>query len=108
MTARVGAGLDSVQRRWGSEHWPASLLTRFADKTEVEAGTVEDLSLSAVLAAMVGVHVLIGVGEAVITFLTIGLVMSSRPDLVHGARGVLRRERAAADAAEAGAAGGRA
>ena len=58
-------------------------------------GTVEDLSLSAVLAAMVGVHVLIGIGEAVITFLTVGLVMSSRPDLVHGARGVLRRERAA-------------
>lgn len=58
-------------------------------------GTVEDLSLSAVLAAMVGIHVLIGIGEAVITFLTVGLVMSSRPDLVHGARGVLRRERAA-------------
>lgn len=58
-------------------------------------GTVEDLSLSAVLAAMVGVHVLIGIGEAVITFLTVGLVMSSRPDLVHGAQRVLRRERAA-------------
>ena len=62
-------------------------------------GTVEDLSLSAVLAAMVGVHALIGIGEAVITFLTVGLVMSSRPDLVHGARGVLRRERAADAAA---------
>ncbi len=62
-------------------------------------GTVDDLSLSAVLAAMVGVHVLIGIGEAVITFLTVGLVMSSRPDLVHGARGVLRRERTAEAAA---------
>ena len=62
-------------------------------------GTVDDLSLTAVLAAMVGVHVLIGIGEAVITFLTVGLVMSSRPDLVHGARGVLRRERAADAAA---------
>ena len=58
-------------------------------------GTVQDLSLSAVLAAMVGVHVLIGLGEAAITFLTVGLVMSSRPDLVHGARATLRRERSA-------------
>ncbi|MCW2665448.1 MAG: cobalamin [Frankiales bacterium] len=57
-------------------------------------GTVEDLSLRAVLAAMVGVHVLIGLGEATITFLTVGLVLRSRPDLVHGARGLLRRESA--------------
>ncbi len=56
-------------------------------------GTVDDLSLTAVLSAMVGVHVLIGIGEAVITFLTVGLVMSSRPDLVYGARKLLRRER---------------
>ena len=58
-------------------------------------GTVEDLSLSAVLTAMVGVHVLIGIGEAVITFLTVGLVMSSRPDLVYGARRIRRREQQA-------------
>ena len=58
-------------------------------------GTVQDLSLSAVLTAMVGVHVLIGIGEAVITFLTVGLVMSSRPDLVYGARGIRRHEHAA-------------
>lgn len=67
-------------------------------------GTVEDLSLSAVLSAMVGVHLLIGIGEAFITFLTVGLVMSSRPDLVYGARGVLRRERAAEARSVAGAA----
>jgi cobalt/nickel transport system permease protein len=72
----------------------ASFVLQFA-----VGGTVEDLSLSAVLAAMVGVHVLIGIGEAVITFLTVGLVMSSRPDLVHGARALLRREREA-EAAE--------
>ena len=59
-------------------------------------GTVDDLSMSAVLAAMLGVHAIIGIGEAVITFLAVGLVMSSRPDLVYGARDVLRRERASA------------
>lgn len=68
-------------------------------------GTIEDLSLTAVLGAMVGVHLFIGIGEAVITFLTIGLVMSSRPDLVYGARRLLRQERAAEAAADATAAG---
>lgn len=75
----------------------ASFVAQFAI-----GGTVQDLSLTAVLSAMVGVHVLIGIGEAVITFLTVGLVMSSRPDLVYGARRVLRRERER-EAATAGA-----
>lgn len=39
-------------------------------------------------AAMVGVHLLIGVGEAVITALTVSAVVGVRPDLVHGARGL--------------------
>jgi cobalt/nickel transport system permease protein len=37
-------------------------------------------------ASMVGVHVLIGIGEGVITALTVSAVLASRPDLVHGAR----------------------
>lgn len=36
--------------------------------------------------AMVGVHVPIGIVEAVITTLTVGAVLASRPDLVFGAR----------------------
>ena len=48
-------------------------------------------SVGAVLAAMVGVHVVIGIGEAVITTLTVGAVLSSRPDLVYGARDVAGR-----------------
>ena len=39
--------------------------------------------------AMVGVHVLIGIGEAVITGLAVGSVVAVRPDLVYGARPVL-------------------
>jgi cobalt/nickel transport system permease protein len=50
-----------------------------------------DLSLGGVLAAMVGVHVLIGIGEGLITALTIGAVLKTRPDLVYGARRVLAR-----------------
>jgi cobalt/nickel transport system permease protein len=39
-----------------------------------------------VFAAMVGVHAIIGVGEAVITAMTIAAVLAARPDLVTGAR----------------------
>jgi cobalt/nickel transport system permease protein len=35
---------------------------------------------------MVGVHVLIGIGEGIITGLVVGAVLASRPDLVVGAR----------------------
>ncbi|HEY8545431.1 MAG TPA: energy-coupling factor ABC transporter permease [Acidimicrobiales bacterium] len=38
-----------------------------------------------VFAAMGGVHLLIGVGEAVITAMTVRAVVAVRPDLVHGA-----------------------
>ncbi|MFF8958894.1 energy-coupling factor ABC transporter permease [Streptomyces sp. NPDC014894] len=51
-------------------------------------GGTTEVPFRTVLAAMVGVHVLIGVGEAVITMLTVGAVLAVRPDLVHGARGL--------------------
>ncbi|HEY5879689.1 MAG TPA: energy-coupling factor ABC transporter permease [Nakamurella sp.] len=38
-----------------------------------------------VAVAVIGVHMLIGIGEAMITGLTVGAVMASRPDLVYGA-----------------------
>ena len=44
-----------------------------------------DLSFGSVLAAMVGTHVLIGIGEAVITGAVISAVVGTRPDLVRGA-----------------------
>ncbi|EST32768.1 hypothetical protein N566_19795, partial [Streptomycetaceae bacterium MP113-05] len=51
-------------------------------------GGTADVSLGKVFTAMVGVHLAIGVGEAVITMLTVGAVLSVRPDLVYGARGL--------------------
>lgn len=41
------------------------------------------------LTAMLGVHTVIGIGEAVITFLVVASIVSVRPDLVHGARRVV-------------------
>ncbi|MFF3289062.1 energy-coupling factor ABC transporter permease [Streptomyces sp. NPDC003023] len=51
-------------------------------------GGVTEVPVGSVLTAMVGVHVLIGVGEAAITMLTVGAVIAVRPDLVYGARGL--------------------
>ncbi|MFD8369231.1 energy-coupling factor ABC transporter permease [Streptomyces sp. NPDC059688] len=54
-------------------------------------GGTTDISIGKVATAMIGVHVLIGIGEAVITALTVGAVVAVRPDLVHGARGLRQR-----------------
>lgn len=52
-------------------------------------GGTAPVSLGKVFVAMTGVHVLIGIGEAVITALTVGAVAAVRPDLVYGARDLL-------------------
>ncbi|MFB7556001.1 energy-coupling factor ABC transporter permease [Streptomyces brevispora] len=51
-------------------------------------GGTTDIPIGKVFTAMAGVHVLIGIGEAAITALTVGAVIAVRPDLVHGARGL--------------------
>ncbi|TIC81574.1 energy-coupling factor ABC transporter permease [Nocardioides sp. GY 10127] len=54
-------------------------------------GGTTDVDLGLVASAMLGVHTLIGIGEAVITFLAVGSLVAVRPDLVHGARPFLQR-----------------
>ncbi|MGY1808415.1 energy-coupling factor ABC transporter permease [Blastococcus sp. SYSU D00669] len=68
-------------------------------------GAVADVPLGAVTATMLGVHLLIGLGEAAITVAVLGAVLAVRPDLVHGARH-LRRDLALADRPAAAAAAG--
>ncbi|MFF4198610.1 energy-coupling factor ABC transporter permease [Nonomuraea sp. NPDC001831] len=53
-------------------------------------GGTAPIEVSAVAAAMGGVHVLIGIGEALITATTVAAVLAVRPDLVYGARGLAR------------------
>jgi cobalt/nickel transport system permease protein len=57
---------------------------------EYALGGTGGAPVGTVLAAMVGVHTLIGVGEGVITALTVGVVLGVRPDLVYGAAGLKR------------------
>ena len=47
------------------------------------------MDLAAVTTAMLGWHVVIGLGEAAITGVVVSSVLAARPDLVYGARGVL-------------------
>src|SRR5262245_2303500 len=51
-------------------------------------GGAADLSLGALAVSMVGWHLLIGLGEAVITAATVSAVIAVRPDLVFAARGL--------------------
>ncbi|MBG0813699.1 energy-coupling factor ABC transporter permease [Planomonospora sp. ID82291] len=51
-------------------------------------GGTAPVEIGAVAAAMGGVHVLIGIGEGLITAVTVGTVLAVRPDLVYGARGL--------------------
>ncbi|GAA2865688.1 energy-coupling factor ABC transporter permease [Streptosporangium fragile] len=57
-----------------------TLLFWIGGTAPVEVGTVA--------AAMGGVHLLIGVGEGLITAVTVSTVLAVRPDLVYGARGL--------------------
>jgi len=50
----------------------------------VELAVSGTVPLATVLPAMLGVHVIIGIGEAVITVAAVGAVLATRPDLIHG------------------------
>lgn len=52
---------------------------------EYALGGSGGVPVGTVFAAMVGVHTLIGIGEGIITALTVGVVLGVRPDLVYGA-----------------------
>jgi cobalt/nickel transport system permease protein len=62
------------------------VLSALAFTLEYALGGTGTASVATVAGAMVGVHVVIGVGEGVITALVVGAVLATRPDLVWGAR----------------------
>jgi cobalt/nickel transport system permease protein len=61
------------------------VLASLAFVVEYAIGGNGGASVGTVFAAMVGVHTLIGIGEGIITALTVGVVLGVRPDLVYGA-----------------------
>ena len=50
----------------------------------IELAVSDTVPLATVLPAMLGVHAVIGAGEAVITVAAVSAVLATRPDLVHG------------------------
>ena len=72
ISAGVAAGISVV-------------LASLAFVVEYAVGGNGGASVGTVFAAMVGVHTLIGIGEGIITALTVGVVLGVRPDLVYGA-----------------------
>ncbi|HZA80205.1 MAG TPA: energy-coupling factor ABC transporter permease [Actinomycetes bacterium] len=72
VSAGVAAGISVV-------------LASVAFVVEYAIGGTGGASVGTVFAAMVGVHTLIGIGEGIITALTVGVVLGVRPDLVYGA-----------------------
>jgi cobalt/nickel transport system permease protein len=55
------------------------------------AGGTADIPLGHLATAMIGVHLLIGLGEAAITGLAVASIVAVRPDLVYAARPVLQK-----------------
>lgn len=62
------------------------VLSSLAFSLQYAIGGTGGADARSVTFAMVGVHLLIGIGEGVITAFTVSAVLASRPDLVHGAR----------------------
>ena len=75
----------SVVAASGTAAGVSVVLAASAFVLEYALGGTGGAPVSTVLAAMVGVHTLIGIGEGVITALTVGVVLGVRPDLVDGA-----------------------
>jgi len=81
----VGLGLIAWQSAKSGIHWydVAAFVGLYA------LGGAAPIPLAQLAAVMTGWHVVIGVGEAVITVLAVSSVVAARPDLVYGARGRL-------------------
>lgn len=62
------------------------VLSSMAFSIEWLFGATAPVPFDTVFGAMVGVHLLIGVGEAIISALAVGAVVAARPDLVYGVR----------------------
>ena len=87
----LGRSAASVATAAGVAAFTAPVMAAIGFTLEYAIGGNDAVSLGAVGGSMIGVHVLIGIGEGIITAIAVGAVMATRPDLVYGARGVIRR-----------------
>ncbi len=85
--------LPRTRRSWVIAAFVAAFLSvpaaAAAFTLEYAIGGAGTYSVGTVLAAMLTTHVLIGIGEGLITALTVSAVLAVRPDLVRGVRDLL-------------------
>ena len=78
----------SVTAAAGAAAGVSVVLASLAFVVEYAIGGSGGARVGTVFGAMVGVHTLIGIGEGIITALTVAAVLAVRPDLVYGAADV--------------------
>jgi cobalt/nickel transport system permease protein len=78
----LGRGRGALLAVSGAGAWLAVMAG--ATATSLELAISGTIPLGTVLPAMLGVHAVIGVGEAVITVAAVSAVLASRPDLIAG------------------------
>lgn len=76
----------------GLAAWASVVMAAIAFSIEWLFGATAPVAFDDVFFAMVGVHVLIGIGEGVISALAVSAVLASRPDLVYGASDLERAQ----------------
>ena len=84
----AGNGRGAVVAAAGVAAGLAPAMAAVAFTFEYAVGGNDAASVSTVAWAMIGVHLLIGIGEGLITAAAVSSVLAVRPDLVHGARGL--------------------
>ncbi len=88
MRRALGSNAWSVTTSAGLAAFLVPIVASLVFVVEYAFGGNDAVSVGAVAVSMVGVHSLIGIGEGIITALAVGAVMTMRPDLVYGARGI--------------------
>ncbi len=68
----------------------APVMASVAFTLEYAIGGNGATSVRTMVTAMIGVHVMIGIGEGLITAMTLAAVLVARPDLIYGAKKTLR------------------
>jgi cobalt/nickel transport system permease protein len=76
----------------GLAAWASVVMAAMTFSIEWLFGATAPIPFDQVFTAMVGVHVLIGIGEGLISALAVGAVLAARPDLVYGAEDLGRAQ----------------
>lgn len=87
--AARGVGLKAVPALAGVAAFVSVPVAALGFTALYAVGGRAPIPLGELATAMVGWHTVIGLGEGVITLLAVGSIIATRPDLVHGARGLV-------------------